>query len=214
MTKRRSLPVRAPDAIRRAAILNAAFSLLMQRGYERTSTLDIVTRAKISKRELYQLFDSKQAILTACITARAERMCRPLQLTAPQDHQTFVAVLRSFGSTFLREICDPAVVAVYRLAAIEAQRSPEVARMIDNAGREMNRAALIRLLRHAQSLGMLGAGDPSTMASEFFGLLVGDLLLRLILRVTDPPTSNEISRRARVATEALVLLHAETNSKS
>ena len=212
MTKARSVSVRSPDAIRREAILNAAFSLVMQRGYERTSTLDIARRAKVSKRELYHLFDSKQAILTACITARAQRMCRPLQLTAPQDRQSFVAVLKSFGSTFLREICDPAVVAVYRLAAIEAERSPEVARALDNAGREMNRAALIGLLRQAQSLNILGTGEPARMASEFLSLLLGDLLLRLILRVTDPPTSDEIKRRTRVATEALLLLHAKTKS--
>jgi AcrR family transcriptional regulator len=200
------------DDRRREAILNAAFSLLTQRGYERTSTLDIATRAKVSKRELYQRFDSKHAILTACIAARAERMRRPLQLTAPRDRDTFVAVLKSFGSTFLREICDSAVVAVYRLAAIEAERSPEVARVLDTAGRETNRAALIGLLRDAQSTGLLGTGDPSIMASEYFGLLMGDLLLRLVLRVIDPPAPEEISRRARAATDALMLLHAKTGS--
>src|SRR5262249_32307202 len=135
--------------------------------------------------------------------ARAERMRRPLQLPAPQDRKAFLAVLKTFGSTFLREICDPAVVAVYRLAATEAERSPEVAQTLDGAGRERNRDALIGFLRHAQSLRMLGTGDPSVMASEFFGLLQGDLLLRLILRVTDPPTPEEINRRAETAAESL-----------
>jgi AcrR family transcriptional regulator len=181
----------------------------MERGYARTSTLDIATRAKVSKRELYLLFDSKQAILTACIAARAERMRRPLALPAPQDRRTLDAVLTSFGSTFLRELCHPAVVAVYRLAAIEAERSPQVAQALDTAGRRTNRRALIDLLRHAQSSGILAAGDPSAMASEFFALLLGDLLLRLILRVTDLPTSGEIDRRTRAAVDALLRLHGK-----
>jgi AcrR family transcriptional regulator len=202
-------PGRADDP-RREAILSAAFSLLTQRGYERTSTLDIATRAKVSKRELYQLFDNKQAILSACIAARAERMRRPLALPAPQDERSFVAVLTSFGSTFLREITRPAVVAVFRLAAIEAERSPEVARTLDTAGRETNRTALIGLLKHAQSSGLVGPGDAAAMATEFFGVLTGDLLLRLILRVTDPPTPPEIDQRTRVAVEALLTLHGKT----
>ena len=211
MSKVRSASVRAAGVItddpRREVILNAAFALLMQRGYERTSTLDIATRAKVSKRELYQFFDSKQAILTACIAARAKRMRRPLALPAPRDRETLLAVFTGFGSTFLRELCHPAVVAVYRLAAIEAERSPEVARALDSAGRETNRKALIDFVERAQSSGLLEAGDASAIASEFFALLMGDLPLRLVLRVTVPPKPEEIDRRARAATAALLRLH-------
>jgi AcrR family transcriptional regulator len=192
---------------RRGAILNAAFLLFTQRGFDATSTLDIATRARVSKRELYQLFDDKQAMLAACISERAARMRHPLDLPAPHDQSTLVAVLTSFGATFLREITQPAVVAVYRLAAQEAERSPDVARMLDSAGRETNRNALIDLFRTAQASGLLAGGEPAQMASEFFGLLLGDLLLRLVLRVAERPTADEIDRRTRVATDAVLRLH-------
>jgi AcrR family transcriptional regulator len=216
VSKAKSASVRAVGAVtddpRREVILNAAFALLMQRGYERTSTLDIATRAKVSKRELYQFFDSKQAILTACIAARAERMRRPLALPAPQDREALLAVLTGFGSTFLRELCQPAVVAVYRLAAIEAERSPEVARALDSAGRETNRKALIDFVGRAQSSGLLEAGDPAVIASDFFALVMRDLPLRLVLRVTEPPKPEEIDRRARAAAAALLRLHGKAQS--
>jgi len=202
-------PERQTDP-RRESILNAAFCVIMERGYERASTLDIATRAKVSKRELYALFQSKQDIFTECIAARAERMRRPLALPAPQDRATFLAVLTGFASTFLRELGSPAVIAVYRLAALEAERSPQVAQALETAGREANRAALIELLKSAQSCGFVGQGDPSAMATEFFSLLVGDLLVRLILRVTDPPSAKEIDRRVRVAADALMRLHPKT----
>jgi len=184
----------------------------MQRGYERTSTLDIASRAKVSKRELYQFFAGKAEIVSACIAARAERMRRPLTLPPVKDRETFIASLMSFGSTFLREICDPVVVGIYRLAATETERSPEVARVLDTAGREANRTALIHLLKKAQSSGILVAGDPAIVASEFFGLLVGDVLLRLILRVADRPSAREIERRARAAADAIVRLYANTKA--
>jgi AcrR family transcriptional regulator len=46
------------------------------------STLEIATRAKVSKRDLYALFGSKRAMLAACIKERAARMRQPLVLTA------------------------------------------------------------------------------------------------------------------------------------
>ena len=39
----------------------AAFAALMEKGYARTSTLEIATRARVSKRELYAEFGSKSA---------------------------------------------------------------------------------------------------------------------------------------------------------
>ena len=52
----------------RERILLAAFAAFIERGYAETSTLEIATRAKVSKRELYALFGNKQAMLVACIT--------------------------------------------------------------------------------------------------------------------------------------------------
>ena len=53
---------------RRRAILIAAVSVLMEKGYARASTLEIATRARVSKRELYAEFGSKRGILEALIT--------------------------------------------------------------------------------------------------------------------------------------------------
>jgi AcrR family transcriptional regulator len=204
-------PARAPDgdreAARRARIVDATFSLLLERGYAGTSTDDIAGRARVSKRELYRLFESKQAILTACITRHADQMRRPLAVPRPRDRATLAAALAAFGSGVLREHGSPAVLAVYRLAASEAERSPEVARALDSAGRGATRAALTELLAGAQAVGLLGAGEPAAMAGEFLGLLWGDLLLRLVLRLTEPPPPEEADRRARAAAGALLRLH-------
>jgi hypothetical protein len=39
----------------------------MKSGYATTSTLEIATRARVSKRELYALVGNKQEMLIACI---------------------------------------------------------------------------------------------------------------------------------------------------
>ena len=100
----------------RARILEAAFSAFMERGFAETSTLEIATRARASKRELYAEFGSKQDMLLACIRQRAERLRLPVDLPEISDRTTLQRALVAFGAQLLREVSDPAVVTVFRLA--------------------------------------------------------------------------------------------------
>jgi AcrR family transcriptional regulator len=122
-----------PDEPARGRILWAAFEAFTEQGYAGTSTLDIATRAKVSKRELYTLFGSKQAMLVATITSRADRLRLPPDLPAAQNRAGLAAILLRFGETLLCEITQPPVLAMMRLGIGEAERSPEAAR--DQRGR-------------------------------------------------------------------------------
>src|SRR5215470_15957784 len=66
----------------RERILDAAFAEFMKSGYAKTSTLEIATRAHVSKRELYTLVGNKQQMLIACISERAKRFNVPAGLSA------------------------------------------------------------------------------------------------------------------------------------
>lgn len=188
-------------------ILGAAFRAFMANGYAGTSTLEIATRAKVSKRDLYANFGSKQAILIACIASRATRMRLPPDLPAPRNREMLAATLTAFGATVLREVCQPAVIAMFRLAMGEAERSPEVAQTLNDA-RSVNRSALADLLAQGQKAGILGNGDPQAMMEQFFALLWGDLMQTRLLGITGVPKPAEIEKRAREATAAFLKLHA------
>jgi len=208
-TVRCGAPESSSETPLRDRVLSAAFSAFMERGYEGASTLDIATRAKVSKRELYALFDNKHAMLAACIAERAKRMRLPLKLPTASNREALAATLNVFGTTILRGVCDPKVLAVYRLAIAESDSSPEIAQLLDKAGREANRSALVELLTAAQADGLLGAVEPATMAAQFFALIWGDLLVRLLLRVTNVPKPTEVEQRVRVATDILMTLYPE-----
>src|SRR3979409_2284934 len=86
-------PQEEPDGPQlRKRILGAAFSAFMESGYAQTSTLEIATRARVSKRELYSLFGNKEAMLVACITERAQRMKAPAHLPDLHDRETLARV--------------------------------------------------------------------------------------------------------------------------
>src|SRR5260370_4307835 len=115
----------------RQRILNAAFSAFMENGFAAASTLEIATRARVSKRELYALVGSKQEMLVACIRERARRLQMP-DLPEPRDRQALARTLEVFGTQLLREVSDPTVIAVFRLAIAEAARAPEAARALSS----------------------------------------------------------------------------------
>jgi AcrR family transcriptional regulator len=191
---------------RRKAILAAAYDVLMEQGYAGASTLEIATRAKVSKRELYAEFGSKSGILEALIATTAARMQVPLAPAELADPAALAAALTRYGATALTELTHPAVLAINRLAAAEAGTSPELGRILDRQGREPNRLALGRLFGRAQVAGFVGDGDPDQMSGVFFSLLFGDLMLRLMLGVIAPPKRPEIQRRAERATQAVLAL--------
>jgi len=192
----------------RQRILDAAFSAFMEGGYAETSTLEIATRAHVSKRALYVLVGNKQEMLVACIRERAKRLQVPADLPEPRDRKSLARALATFGTQLLRETSDPIVIAVFRLAIAEAVRAPEVARALDSIGGETSRAALREIMTRAQSSGLLN-GHPAEMAEHFAGLLWGNLMVRLLLRIADRPTPREITRRARDATAAFLQLYPQ-----
>jgi AcrR family transcriptional regulator len=187
----------------RKRILGAAFSAFMEGGFAQTSTLEIATRARVSKRELYSLFGNKEAMLVACITERAQRLKAPADLPELRDRKILAEVLNAFGTRLLTETTDPAVVAVFRLAISESVHAPKVAQALDSIARKPTRDSLRAIMAGARTAGLL-AGDPDAMAEKFFGLLCGDLMTGLLLGVADRPGAAEIARRASEATAALL----------
>jgi AcrR family transcriptional regulator len=198
------------EATVRERILEAAFAAFMERGYAATSTLEIATRARVSKRELYALVGNKQEMLAASIRERATRLQAPADMPVLRDRETLARVLTSLGTQLVREVTDPGVIAVFRLAIAEAVHAPEVARALDSLGRETGRAALRKIMTEARASGLL-AGRPADLAEKFGGLLWRDLLVSLLLGVAERPTPRQTERRARDAAAAFLQLHPLPN---
>jgi AcrR family transcriptional regulator len=204
MSKRRQAG--GDEAAVRERILRAAFAAFMKSGYATTSMLEIATRAQVSKRELYALVGNKREMLIACISERAKRLDVPADLPVLRDRDTLAQVLTSFGTKFVREVSDPTVIAVFRLAIAEAVQAPEVARTLNSIGRETSRAALRKIMAEAQASGLL-TGRPAELAGQFAGLLWRDLMVSLLLGVAERPNAREIAGRARDAAAAFLQLH-------
>jgi AcrR family transcriptional regulator len=185
----------------RERILAAAFAAFTARGYAAASTLEIATRARVSKRELYALFGNKEQMLISCIAERARRMHPPATgSAAARDRRELEATLVRFGAVLLAELSDPDVVALQRLAIAEADRSPEVGRALEVYGRGSCARALGGMLAAA----LPADADVGALVDRYLSVLLGDLPMSLALGLRRPPAGEEIERRAREAARAVL----------
>jgi AcrR family transcriptional regulator len=112
----------------------------MEDGYADTGTLEIATRACVSKRKPCALVGNKQEMLAACIKTRAKRLRVPADLPHRATESPSRAHWRCWATAPARDTRSPAI-AVFRLAIAEAMRAPEVARALDAIGGETRRDA-------------------------------------------------------------------------
>jgi AcrR family transcriptional regulator len=194
------------EAETRTRILEAAFAIFAAKGYAAANTLEIATRARVSKRELYGIVGTKQKLLTECIKARSVRLRIPEDLPAPTDYETLERILLTFGSRLVTEISDPTVIGVFRLAIAEAAHAPEVAQVLDSIGRETSRSTLRKIMEQARTAGLID-GRPAELAEQFAGLLWGNFMISLLLGVADRPAARAVALRARDATDAFLRLY-------
>ena len=197
-----------PPATARERILNAAFALLQERGYSATSTREIAARARMSKRELYSEFGSKEGIYGALIETRSTRMRQPIAEAALDDRAALAATLHRVGLVLLQLLCDPAVISIFRLAISGGEQSPELSRVLEKHARAPYREALGKLMARARSAGLL-TGAPAELAGRYVALLLGDLQVGLLLGMTAPPSPPQLERRVRAALEAFLELHGQ-----
>ena len=81
-----------------------------------------------------------------------------------------------------------------------------MARTLDSVGRETSRAALRHIMSQARAGGLID-GRPADLAEQFAGLLWRDLMISLLLGVTEQPNPRTIEARARDAAAAFLRLH-------
>ncbi|KIZ47500.1 MULTISPECIES: TetR/AcrR family transcriptional regulator [Rhodopseudomonas] len=196
---------------RREAIMAAAFEVFVEKGFEAATTSEIVRRAKISKRTLYEIFDSKQAILTALIRYGSLRMQTPPDLAPPASRAEFIATLHDFGRTFLTEFLHPDRMAMYRLAIAGRERGEgAVARELTATGQAPVVQSLVRYFDQAAGRGLFPRDQIATLIQIFFSVLIGFSPLQMLLGNEPPMNAATIDARAELAATTLLrLLPAE-----
>lgn len=166
------IPSRA--AVRRQAMLDAATTLFLEKGFERTTLSDIVQRSGGSRTTLYEQFGSKEGLLRVMIEESAARVWDavrwkdgPLPLTEEG--------LVEYGCQFAKAVTTADAIAIYRIVFAESLRRPDIARLFLDLGPGRVREQVTEWFRVAQAEGRFTAGTAENLMVAYTGLLLGDV---------------------------------------
>lgn len=189
-------------AARRAAILAAAGEVLLTRGYDAATTLEIARLAKTSKRALYQHFSGKRDILNQMVLERSREMLAPVDTSAPRGRNEYFDALERFGVSLSR-LLDPSTVALYRLAIADANPTGELGQALWSSGHAPVKQGIRRFLEQGAALGHIVCADMDGALEAYFDRLMGSLLFGQLLRAEAPPDLTALRRRAEAAAAPL-----------
>ena len=201
-TRRKGTPGR-PRQIgepeRRKLLIHAAEKVFVELGYGAASVDDIAKRAGMSKKTLYQLFDTKESLFAAVIAARREALKVMIEAECCGDARSPEKVLRNFLGQVARFVLAYRQSALYRLVIAESQRAPELACAFYREGPSKARLALTQWLERQHEDKTLFVPDPDTSASMLFSMVIGELQMRLLIGDMREPDEATIDERVEKA---------------
>ncbi|HVO01552.1 MAG TPA: TetR/AcrR family transcriptional regulator [Candidatus Cybelea sp.] len=181
---------RQPALDRRKALIEAARSVFLERGYANASIDAVVELAGGSKATVYQLFGNKEGLLAAIVEEGAEELAL-LVNSLPLDGSPEES-LRTYARNYLGMVLRPERLAMFRLVVGEASRSPEIGDVFYRSGPRRCGHWLADFIRGMMVRGQIRAADPERTAFSFIHALRGDLYMQVLLNPTRAPTQAEI----------------------
>jgi len=175
----------SPRERRQSAILDAAESLFLEQGYERTSLAEIVKRSGGSLATLYELFGNKQGLLHAIATRWCdEAMLRSLDGDATGELSS-VETLKAYAHRQSELMESPRAVALMRMLISESLRDREFALQIYRDLHVPALDELVELFAEWAATGRAEIDDPKAAARLFFDIVVGDSMLNTLMGVEE-----------------------------
>ncbi|MGA4864764.1 TetR/AcrR family transcriptional regulator [Streptomyces lavendulocolor] len=156
------------------AILDAATTVFLNKGYSGTSMDDIARLAAVSKQTVYKHFADKEKLFTEIVMATTDRIDGVIDLVAdiPADAEHLEENLTRLARGFLSTLTRPDVLRLRRLVIANAEAFPELGAAWYEQGFERVLATLAATFRRLTDRGLLHTEDPLLAAHHFAGLLL------------------------------------------
>ncbi|MCC6739247.1 MAG: TetR/AcrR family transcriptional regulator [Planctomycetia bacterium] len=181
-------PTLKPGERRRQAILDAAYSLFVTKGYAAVSLDDILAISGGSKASIYKFFGNKRGVLEAVTESLARRMIdemTPLPEGGGAVRESLVRMGVALGKLILGE----KAIMQQRLAVTNLSVDPELSRGWYERGPKTTYDGFTEFLKEEERAGRLRMKDPARAAQFFLGMILGKDNLRMLAGGEAPPES-------------------------
>jgi TetR/AcrR family transcriptional regulator, mexJK operon transcriptional repressor len=190
-----------------AAIVAAATSVCLDRGYHGASMDEVARVAAVSKQTVYKHFAGKKRLFEEVMLATSEPMHTALReaVHGAAGSGDLEADLRAYGRALLREVLKPAVVRLRHIIVAEADRFPDLAASWHRQGPARTVDDLADRFAALTAAGRLHCPQPRVAAEHFLWLLIAEPLVKSMFV---PPPARPARVDARVDAALRVFLAA------
>ncbi len=199
---------------RQQAVLDAALDLIVDPKAVLTMS-SLARAASCSKESLYKWFGDREGLLTAIVRWQAAKVRGVTLPDAAIDAAFLNAELKRFAADWLAVISGQTSVALNRLAIAEAgSETLDLGAIVLTNGPAAMARRLAPLIAAATDAGLLSIASGNEAFSTFFGLVVGDHQIRLLLgeRLLLSPT--DIDRAATRAAWRFIALYGMDKNRA
>ncbi|MFZ2101873.1 MAG: TetR/AcrR family transcriptional regulator [Oricola sp.] len=189
-----------PFGERQTAVLEAALKLLVEGGDKGFTTARLARAANCSKESLYKWFGDRNGLLAAMITFQASKVRIAASPEGKPSAEGFRKQLTGFARDLLTVLSGPTSLALNRLAIGEAGREDaQLGRLLIERGRRAIEERAKRLLDTGKQSGLIALGEREEAFNTLYGLIVGDLHVRMMLGDAVPLLSGPAAIDAQAA---------------
>ena len=168
-------------------------------GYGAANMDGIARRAGMSKKTIYQVFETKQELFAAVIDSRRNELAAMIESEGTDESREPEDVLRQFLRRIARFVLAPRQAALYRLAVAESQRAPELANAFYREGSNRVCSPLTEWLAVQHARGILHIPDPTSAAKMLFYMAIAELQMRVLIGQCPQPDEAAIDDRVDYA---------------
>ncbi len=197
----------ADRAAHEAALVEAATTLFLERGFGGTSIDMLARAARVSPKTIYARHGGKAGLFASVMRELSVEALSPFRELALGDAPP-EAALPEFGRRYLALVLSGTSVAMQRAVIAEAARFPEFARIFYDEGPRRGLEFLADYLRGCAARGSLAIGDPDLAAEAFVALLGGELARRAVLNIAETASPAAAASRLEQAVRIFLIAHA------
>lgn len=154
-------------------LLDKAFELFVDLGYERTSLEAITAAAGLAKRTVYVRYRDKETLFTASTQRAIEQWILPIETLRNAETDDVEQTLQTIGRLLLENILSPAGQRLLQLTSSVSRHMPEVGAHNVEQGTKPTLAYLADLLRRRIGPGFRCFSSVDEAAMAFLNLVIG-----------------------------------------
>lgn len=188
--------LRPEEDAKEAAILDAARTTFLARGFDAASMDAIALAAGVSKRTVYNRFRSKEELFAAAINESCRRII-PSNVAEIEAHLPPLEFIRQIGSVIVHGIFSEESIALRRIATFEAGRNPELGKLFLESGPRWLVRNCAPLIERMIARRLLKPVDPETAVWQLGFLITEPLHTEILLG--DPPADLDLAIDAQIS---------------